>query len=54
MSKIDSIAGKAFPFLAPALMAYDAFSGFTDKDKQKETFNLKDGQGHLQAIWRRD
>ncbi|HHF3048685.1 TPA: hypothetical protein ACPJ02_004297 [Vibrio alginolyticus] len=44
MSKIGSVAGKAIPFLAPALMAYDAFSGFTDKDKQKETFNLKDGQ----------
>lgn len=44
MSKIGSVAGKAIPFLAPALMAYDAFSGFTDQDKQKETFNLKDGQ----------
>ncbi|HHF2863946.1 hypothetical protein WL046_15275 [Vibrio alginolyticus] len=44
MSKIGSVAGKAIPFLAPALMAYDAFSEFTDKDKQKETFNLKDGQ----------
>ncbi|END3385301.1 hypothetical protein ABL118_003912 [Vibrio alginolyticus] len=44
MSKIGSVAGKAIPFLAPALMAYDAFSGFTDHDKQKETFNLKDGQ----------
>ncbi len=44
MSKIGSVTGKAIPFLAPALMAYDAFSGFTDKDKQKETFNLKDGQ----------
>ncbi|MBS9907652.1 hypothetical protein J4H53_20665 [Vibrio alginolyticus] len=44
MSKIGSVAGKAIPFLVPALMAYDAFSGFTDKDKQKETFNLKDGQ----------
>ncbi|EPA1954240.1 hypothetical protein ACQ08L_003339 [Vibrio alginolyticus] len=44
MSKIGSVAGKAIPFLAPALMAYDAFIGFTDKDKQKETFNLKDGQ----------
>ncbi|EOX4805191.1 hypothetical protein ACFKIT_003818 [Vibrio alginolyticus] len=44
MSKIGSVAGKAIPFLAPALMAYEAFSGFTDQDKQKETFNLKDGQ----------
>ncbi|MEH0090685.1 hypothetical protein V6261_21745 [Vibrio alginolyticus] len=44
MSKIGSVAGKAIPFLAPALMAYDAFSGFTDQDKQKETFKLKDGQ----------
>lgn len=44
MSKIGSVAGKAIPFLAPALMAYDAFSGFTDQDKQKEAFNLKDGQ----------
>lgn len=44
MSKIGSVAGKAIPFLAPALMAYDAFSEFTDKDKQKETFNLKDSQ----------
>ncbi|MEH0123215.1 hypothetical protein ACRTDN_19410 [Vibrio alginolyticus] len=44
MSKIGSVAGKAIPFLAPALMVYDAFSGFTDQDKQKETFNLKDGQ----------
>ncbi|MBO0209687.1 MULTISPECIES: hypothetical protein [Vibrio] len=44
MSKIGSVAGKAIPFLAPALMAYDAFSGFADQDKQKETFNLKDGQ----------
>lgn len=44
LSKLGGIAGKAVPFLAPALMAYDAFSGFTDKDKQKETFNLKDGQ----------
>lgn len=44
MSKVGSVAGKAIPFLAPALMAYDAFSGFTDQDKQKETFNLKDGQ----------
>ncbi|HHX8568391.1 TPA: hypothetical protein ACVO0S_001598 [Vibrio alginolyticus] len=44
MSKIGSVAGKAIPFLATALMAYDAFSGFTDQDKQKETFNLKDGQ----------
>ncbi|USD77349.1 hypothetical protein J4N43_23785 (plasmid) [Vibrio sp. SCSIO 43009] len=44
MSKVGSVAGKAIPFLAPALMAYEAFSGFTDQDKQKETFNLKDGQ----------
>ncbi|HHF3194458.1 TPA: hypothetical protein ACPJ2I_003905 [Vibrio alginolyticus] len=44
MSKIGSVAGKAIPFLAPALMAYEAFSGFTDQGKQKETFNLKDGQ----------
>ncbi|EGR0306934.1 hypothetical protein FMH14_22135 [Vibrio alginolyticus] len=44
MSKIGSVAGKAIPFLVPALMAYEAFSGFTDQDKQKETFNLKDGQ----------
>lgn len=44
LSKIGGIAGKAIPFLAPALMAYDAFSGFTDTEKHKETFNLKDGQ----------
>ncbi|MCS0104829.1 hypothetical protein ND972_23580 [Vibrio diabolicus] len=44
MSKIGSVAGKAIPFLAPVLMAYEAFSGFTDQDKQKETFKLKDGQ----------
>ncbi|WP_217521933.1 hypothetical protein [Vibrio metschnikovii] len=44
LSKVAGIAGKAVPFLAPALMAYDAFSGFTDTEKQKETFNLKDGQ----------
>ncbi|ELB1513748.1 hypothetical protein QPP80_003840 [Vibrio alginolyticus] len=44
MSKVGSVAGKAIPFLAPALMAYEAFSGFTDQDKQKETFNLQDGQ----------
>ncbi|UTZ44603.1 hypothetical protein [Vibrio campbellii] len=44
LSKLGGIAGKAVPFLAPALMAYDAFSGFTDAEKQKETFNLKDGQ----------
>ncbi|QFT40119.1 MULTISPECIES: hypothetical protein [unclassified Vibrio] len=44
LSKVGSIAGKAVPFLAPALMAYDAISGFTDTEKQKEVFNLKDGQ----------
>ncbi|RIW17882.1 hypothetical protein [Vibrio harveyi] len=44
LSKLGGIAGKAVPFLAPALMAYDAFSGFTDTERQQETFNLKDGQ----------
>ncbi|HHX8293683.1 TPA: hypothetical protein ACVOYL_001795 [Vibrio diabolicus] len=44
MSKVGSVAGKTIPFLAPVLMAYEAFSGFTDQDKQKETFKLKDGQ----------
>lgn len=37
-------AGRFVPFLAPALAAYEAVSGFTDTEKQKETFNLKDGQ----------
>ena len=37
-------AGKFIPFLAPALAAYDAVSGFTDTEKQKEVFNLKDGE----------
>lgn len=36
--------GKFVPLLAPALMAYDAFSGFTDAEKQKEVFDLKEGQ----------
>ncbi len=44
LSKLGSVAGKAVPFIAPALMAYDAISGFTDSEKQKETFHLKDGQ----------
>lgn len=36
--------GKFVPLLAPALMAYDAFTGFTDAEKQQEVFNLKKGQ----------
>ena len=44
ISTIAKGAAKAVPLLAPALMAYDAFTGFTDTEKQKETFGLKDGQ----------
>lgn len=44
LSKIGGVAAKAVPLLAPALMAYDAFSGFTDTERQRETFNLKEGE----------
>jgi hypothetical protein len=37
-------AGKAVPFLAPMLAAYDAYSGFNDKEAQQKTFNLKEGE----------
>lgn len=44
VSTVAKGAGKLVPFLAPVLAAYDAFSGFTDTEKQKEVFDLKDGQ----------
>ena len=44
LSKIGGVAAKAVPLLAPALMAYDAFSGFTDTERQRETFDLKEGE----------
>lgn len=44
VSTLAKGAGKLVPFLAPMLAAYDAYSGFTDTEKQKEVFNLKEGQ----------
>ncbi|ELA9084694.1 hypothetical protein [Vibrio alginolyticus] len=44
VSTLAKGAGKAIPLLAPMLAAYDAYSGFTDKEAQKETFNLKEGE----------
>lgn len=35
------LASRAIPLLALASTAYDAYDGFTDTDKQRETFNLK-------------
>lgn len=35
------LVSKAIPILALATTAMDAYSGFTDTDKQRETFNLK-------------
>jgi len=36
--------GKFVPFLAPILAGVDAVQGFTDTDRQKDVFNLKDDQ----------
>lgn len=44
ISTLAKGAGKFVPFLAPALAAYDAYSGFSDTEKQREVFNLKEGQ----------
>lgn len=35
------LVSKAIPILAIASTAYDAYEGFTNKEKQQETFNLK-------------
>lgn len=35
------VLSKAIPILAIASTAYDAYDGFTNKEKQQETFNLK-------------
>ena len=35
------LVSKAIPLLAIASTAYDAYDGFTNKEKQQETFNLK-------------
>lgn len=44
ISTLAKGAGKAVPFLAPILAAYDAYSGFTDKEAQQKTFDLKEGE----------
>lgn len=44
ISTLAKGAGKFVPFLAPVLAAYDAYSGFSDTEKQREVFNLKEGQ----------
>lgn len=38
---LGRVASKAVPLLAIASTAYDAYDGFTNKEKQQETFNLK-------------
>lgn len=38
------LISKAIPLLAIASTAYDAYDGFTNKEKQQETFNLKSTQ----------
>jgi hypothetical protein len=37
-------AAKMVPFLAPLMAGYDAVSGFNDDERQKEVFNLKEGE----------
>lgn len=44
LSKLGGLAGKAIPLLAPIMATYDAVSGYNDKAKQKEIFNLKEGE----------
>lgn len=44
VSAVAKTAGRAVPFIAPLLAAYEAFDGFTDTAKQKETFDLKEGE----------
>lgn len=44
ISKAAPMVGRALPILAPALMAYEAVSAFTDTSKQQEVFNLKEGE----------
>jgi hypothetical protein len=44
VSTVAKGAARAVPFLAPILAMTEAVSGFTDTEKQKETFNLKEGE----------
>ena len=40
MMRMGAMASKAIPILAAATTAYDAYSGFTNEDKQREAFGL--------------